>query len=86
MAIIIWLIMGGLAGWVASIIVGTNKTQGLLGNIIVGVLGAVVGGWLMATFGQNSADLTTFNWYSFFVATGGAVVLLFIYRLLTKKN
>lgn len=85
MAIIIWLIMGGLAGWVASMIAGTNQSQGVVGNVVVGAIGALVGGWLMTAFGMSGATLSTFNLYSFIVAVIGAVIVLFIYRVLTKR-
>lgn len=85
MGFITWIIMGALAGWIASIITGNNARQGAIGNIIVGVLGAFVGGWLMNKFGQGGADLGTFNLYSLLVATGGAVLLLFIYGFFSKR-
>ena len=51
MGIILWIIFGGLVGWIASIIMGTNAQQGILLNVIVGVIGAVIGGWLMSIVG-----------------------------------
>jgi uncharacterized membrane protein YeaQ/YmgE (transglycosylase-associated protein family) len=86
MGIITWIIMGALAGWFASMIAGNNASQGAIGNIIVGILGAFLGGWLMRMFGQGGADLGTFNLYSLLVATLGAVLLLFIYGMLTKRQ
>lgn len=86
MSILIWLIMGAAAGWIASIITGNNARQGMLGNIVVGGLGAFVGGWLMYLIGKSGADLTTFNWYSLFVAVGGAVVLLIIYNAISRRR
>lgn len=65
-------------GWVASKLMGTGK--GLLVNIVVGVVGAVVGGWLMSSLGESA--ITGFNFYSFLVALLGAVVLLTIAKLL----
>jgi len=86
MSIIIWIIMGALAGWIASIITGRNASQGAIGNIVVGILGAFLGGWLMNMFGQGGADLGTFNLYSLLVAVGGAVLLLFVYGMITRRN
>jgi len=86
MSIIIWIIMGALAGWIASIITGRNASQGAIGNIVVGILGAFLGGWLMNMFGQGGADLSTFNLYSLLVAVGGAVLLLFVYGMITRRN
>jgi uncharacterized membrane protein YeaQ/YmgE (transglycosylase-associated protein family) len=77
MGIIAWLIFGGLAGWIASMIMGTNAQQGLLMNIIVGIVGAFIGGFLFSllTGRPNQFD---FNIGSFVVAVIGAVVLLAI--------
>jgi uncharacterized membrane protein YeaQ/YmgE (transglycosylase-associated protein family) len=81
MSILVWIILGALAGWVASIIAGTNAQQGAIGNIIVGILGAFFGGFLMSLIGKSG--VTGFNLYSVFVAVLGAVVLLMIYRAIT---
>lgn len=74
MSIILWIIFGALAGWIASMIAGTNAQQGALLNIVVGIIGAFLGGLLMSLFGANG--VTGFNIYSLLVAIGGAVVLL----------
>ena len=76
--IIIWIILGALAGWIASMIMGNNASQGAVGNIIVGILGAFVGGFIMNLLGGADADLGSFNLYSLLVAIGGAVVVLFV--------
>lgn len=64
---------GAIAGWVASMIVGDNKS--LVANIIVGILGAVIGGWIMSMLGKTG--VSGFNLYSFLVVILGAVVLIF---------
>ena len=81
--IISWIIFGALAGWVASMIAGTNREQGWLENIIVGIVGAFIGGLL---FGLLTGSRTYFEWSigSFVVAVIGAVVLLFILRLVRR--
>lgn len=84
MGIILWLIFGGLVGWVASMIMGTNASQGLLLNIIVGMIGAVIGGILMSWLGQS--DITGFNFYSFCVALLGAIILLGIVKVATGRS
>jgi len=76
-----WIVLGGLAGWVASKIVGNDKSQGLLGNIVVGIIGGLVGGFIFNLLG--GAGVTGFNIWSFLVALVGAVVLLFVWRTLT---
>lgn len=83
MGIIGWVILGGLAGWVASKFVGTDKHQGLLGNIIAGIIGGVVGGWVFSLFG--GVGVTGFNIWSFVVAVVGAVIVLSIWRAVSKK-
>jgi uncharacterized membrane protein YeaQ/YmgE (transglycosylase-associated protein family) len=78
MSILIWIIFGALVGWIASVVMGSGG--GLIWDVIVGVIGAVLGGWLMSFFGQGG--VTGFNLYSFFVALIGAVVLIAIVRAL----
>ena len=86
MGLILWILLGAFAGWVASKIMGTDAQQGAVGNIVVGILGAFVGGWIMTMLGGSSASLGSINLYSILVAIGGAVVLLFLYRLLTRRG
>lgn len=83
MGFIAWIILGALAGWIASMIMRTDAEQGAIGNIIVGIVGAVIGGFLMQLFGASG--VSGFNLYSLIVAIGGAVVLLAIYRALTGR-
>jgi len=73
MGILLWIVFGAIAGWIASMIVGDNKS--LVANIIFGILGAVIGGWIMSTIGKTG--VSGFNMYSFLVAILGAVVLIF---------
>jgi len=80
--LIIWIILGGIAGWIASIIMGRNAQMGIGANIVVGIIGALIGGFIMNTFGQ--AGVTGFNFYSLIVAVIGAVVLLFILGLVRR--
>jgi len=76
MNIILWIIFGALAGWIASIIMGTDKRQGALMNIIVGIIGAFIGGFLMSLLGFPG--VTGFDIYSLLVAILGAVVLVWL--------
>lgn len=82
MGIILWIIFGGLVGWLASVIVGTNAEQGVLLNIVVGVVGAVLGGWLVSFIGKTG--VTGFNLYSFIVAIIGAVALITIVKMVRR--
>ena len=84
MDILLWIVFGAIVGWIASMIMGTDAQQGTLGNIVVGIVGAVVGGFIMNAFGQSG--VTGFNFYSFFVSILGAVVLLWIYRAFTHRG
>ncbi len=80
MGILGWILLGGLAGWVASIIMGTNAKMGLIANIVVGVIGAFVGGFIFNFFGGYG--VTGFNLYSFVVALVGSCALLFVAKKL----
>ncbi|MCX6760096.1 MAG: GlsB/YeaQ/YmgE family stress response membrane protein [Candidatus Nealsonbacteria bacterium] len=82
MGIIIWIIFGGLVGWIASLVMRTDAQQGILLNIIIGVIGAVIGGWIMSLFGENG--VTGFNLYSFVVAILGAVVLIVVVKTIRR--
>ncbi|MCC6335329.1 MAG: GlsB/YeaQ/YmgE family stress response membrane protein [Myxococcales bacterium] len=78
-----WIILGGLAGWVASMIAGTNARMGMIANILVGILGAFVGGLVMSFIGGHG--VTGFNLYSFGVALMGATITLFVARKITGR-
>lgn len=79
MGIIAFIILGGIAGWIASMIMGTNAQQGIILNIVVGIVGAFIGGFVFSIFGGSG--VTGLNIYSLIVAVIGAVVLLWIVRL-----
>lgn len=80
---LVWIIFGALAGWLASIVMGRNKQMGAIANIVVGIVGAVIGGWLMNLFGAQG--VTGFNLPSLLVAIGGAVVLLFVVGMVARR-
>lgn len=82
MAIILWIIFGALVGWVASLIMKTDAEQGALLNIIVGIVGALIGGFIMNNLG--GAGTTGFNLYSFLVALLGAVILIAIVKAIRR--
>lgn len=82
MGIISWLIIGGLAGWIASKLMGTDASMGLMANIVVGILGAFIGGFVFSFFGGTG--VTGFNLYSFFVAVVGASILIYVVKVIKK--
>lgn len=82
MGLCTWLVLGGIAGWLASIIKGTNAKMGLVANIVTGIIGAMVGGWLFHFFG--GAGVTGFNLWSLLVATVGSVILLSVLQAVRK--
>jgi len=83
--IISWLIIGALAGWVASLITGTNDRQGCLLDIVVGVVGAFIGGLLWQLITGEPVTIG-FNIGSFLIAVLGAVILLLIVNLIRGKR
>lgn len=82
MSIVLWIVFGAIAGWIASMI--TRSSTGILGDIVVGILGALLGGFLMSLFGQGG--VSGFNIYSFIVAILGAIVLIWLYRAIRGEN
>jgi uncharacterized membrane protein YeaQ/YmgE (transglycosylase-associated protein family) len=80
-----WIVFGALAGWIASIITGRNSQQGCLMNIIVGVVGAFLGGWGYAAF-SGHPFVIGWNWISFIVAIVGAVILLALVNLVFGRR
>lgn len=76
------IIIGGLAGWVASMIMRTDASMGILANVVVGVIGAVIANLLLPVFGLPQTD--GFTLQSFIVALVGAVILLFVLRLFRR--
>ena len=84
MGIIAWIILGALAGWIASMIAGTNAQMGLFANIIVGIIGAFLGGFLFNLMGGTG--ITGFNLWSLIVAIAGAVLLLWVIKMFTRRT
>ena len=83
MSIIVWLVLGLIAGFIASRIVESSG-NGVIIDIVLGIVGAVVGGYLFTLFG--AAPVTGFNLYSLFVAVVGAVVVLLIYHAVIGRR
>ena len=85
MNFIIWIVVGGILGWLASLVMRTDANQGLLLNIIVGIVGALLGGWLLAPlFGTGTINQNDFSISSLLVSFLGAIVLLAIVNLFRR--
>ncbi|MCY1383756.1 Transglycosylase associated protein [compost metagenome] len=85
MNFIIWIVVGGILGWLASLVMRTDASQGLFLNIIVGIVGALLGGWLLAPlFGTGTINQNDFSISSLLVSFLGAVVLLAIVNLFRR--
>ena len=82
MGICSWLVLGGFAGWLASMIKGTNARMGMFANIATGIVGSMIGGWLFSLIGGRG--VTGFNLWSLGVATVGAVILISIIQAIRK--
>jgi uncharacterized membrane protein YeaQ/YmgE (transglycosylase-associated protein family) len=83
MSIVTWIVLGLIAGFIASKIVNAQG-QGVMLDIVLGIVGAIVGGFLFNVFGASG--VTGFNLYSIFVAIAGSVVVLWIYHAVTGRR
>jgi uncharacterized membrane protein YeaQ/YmgE (transglycosylase-associated protein family) len=87
MNLIIWLIVGGLIGWVASLIMKTDAQQGLILNIVVGIVGAFLGGFLLAPMlGTGTINSSDFSLAGLGVSLLGSVILLAIVNLIRRGS
>ncbi len=85
MNFIIWLIVGGLIGWLASMLMKTNDQQGMLLNVVVGVVGAMVAGWFVSPLvGVGTINQDNFSLPGMLVSFVGAVILLAIVNLFRR--
>ena len=80
MGIILWIIFGALVGWIASMLM--ESSGGLVWDIVVGIVGAVIGGWIMSVLGGS--PINGFNLYSFLIALLGACILIAIVRAVRR--
>jgi uncharacterized membrane protein YeaQ/YmgE (transglycosylase-associated protein family) len=85
MNFIIWLVVGGLIGWVASMIMRTDAQQGVILNVVVGIIGALLGGWLLAPMlGTGTINSSDFSVAGLGVSLLGAIILLAIVNLVRR--
>lgn len=87
MNLIIWLVVGGVIGWLASMVMKTNDQQGLLLNVVVGVVGAVLAGWVISPLiGVGTINQDNFSLPALFVSFIGATILLAIVNLVRRGS
>ena len=87
MTFILWLIVGGVLGWLASIVMHTNDRQGIILNVVVGIVGAFLGGLLLAPlFGTGTINQGDFSIASLFVSFLGAIILLAIVNFFRRRR
>ncbi len=85
--LIVWLVVGGVIGWIASLIMKTDAKQGLFLNIVVGIVGAMLGGWLLAPlFGTPTINQDNFSLPGLLVSLLGAIILLAIVNLVRRSS
>jgi uncharacterized membrane protein YeaQ/YmgE (transglycosylase-associated protein family) len=85
--LIVWLIVGGIIGWVASMIMRTDAQQGMFLNVVVGIIGAALGGWLISPLlGMPSINEGSFSVGALIVSLIGAVILLAIVNLFRRGS
>jgi uncharacterized membrane protein YeaQ/YmgE (transglycosylase-associated protein family) len=87
MGFILWLVIGGVIGWLASLVMKRDANQGIFLNIVVGIVGALLGGWLISPLvGAGTINQGEISVGSLFASFLGAVVLLAIVNLITRKR
>lgn len=85
MNLIIWLVVGGLIGWLASLVMKSDAQQGVVLNVVVGIVGAVLGGWLLSPLvGAGTLNQGDFSLLGLLVSFGGAIILLFLVNLFRR--
>ena len=83
MSFLAWIVLGLIAGFIGSKIVN-HRGEGIFLDIVLGIVGAVVGGWLFSAFGAH--PVSGVNLYSIFVAAIGSIVVLFLYHALVRRS
>lgn len=87
MNLLLWIIIGGIIGWIASMIMGTNAQQGILLNIVVGIIGAFLAGLLLTPLlGVGTINNSNLSLPSFVISLGGAVILLALVNLFRRRT
>jgi uncharacterized membrane protein YeaQ/YmgE (transglycosylase-associated protein family) len=85
--LVVWLIVGGVIGWIASIVMKTDAQQGIVLNVVVGIVGAMLGGWFLAPmFGTGTINQDNLSLASLVVSLLGAIILLAIVNLVRRRS
>ena len=83
MNLIVWLLVGGIIGWLASLVMRTDARQGVVLNVVGGIVGALIGGWLLSPLlGAGTINQSDFSLLGLLVSFGGAIILLLVVNLL----
>ena len=84
--LIIWLVVGGIIGWLASLVMRTDAQQGIILNVIVGIVGALLGGWFLTPlFGGSSINQGDFSLKGLIISFVGALILLAVVNLIRRR-
>lgn len=87
MTFLLWLVIGGIIGWLASLVMRTDGQQGIILNVVVGIVGAFLGGWLLAPlFGTGTINSNDFSIYSLLTSFLGAIILLAVVNLIRRGS
>lgn len=87
MNFILWIVIGGVLGWLASLVMKTDAQQGLFLNIVVGIVGALLGGWLLSPlFGTGTINANDFSLGALLVSFLGAIILLAVVKLVRRAR
>ncbi len=85
--LLVWLILGGVVGWLASLVMGTNREQGLILNVVVGIVGSFIGGLLLSPlFSTGTINESNFSLPGLFVSFLGSVILLAVVSLFRRRT
>ncbi len=85
MSIIAWLVVGAIAGWIASMVVPGDEGYGWIGGLIAGIIGAIVGGWIFgALTGENFMDHLTIG--TIIAAIVGAIIVVFVWKMVARRG